>query len=135
MQQLPRADQIRQTYVRFCKNLGKRTAFVHIKAHLSGRQHPPQLRYFRRFIMKNAYDRSVIDYFLNQLTKLKLEVRFGSRQALNDYQQLIEQCEDLEKKQKRLLIEKAFEDGVGEGMTDPERPFTGKEYFDVKYKK
>ena len=85
--------------------------------------------------MKNAYDRSVIDYFLNQLTKLKLEIRFGSRQALNDYQQLIEHCEDLEKKQTRLLIEKSFEDGVGEGLTDPERPFTGKEYFDVKYKK
>ena len=33
------------------------------------------------------------------------------------------------------MIEKAFEDGVGEGMTDPERPFTGKEYFNVKYKK
>ena len=33
------------------------------------------------------------------------------------------------------MIETAFEDGVGEGMTDPERPFTGKEYFDVKYKK
>jgi hypothetical protein len=35
----------------------------------------------------------------------------------------------------RQMIEKAFEDGVGEGLTDPERPFTGKEYFDVKYKK
>jgi hypothetical protein len=35
----------------------------------------------------------------------------------------------------RRKIEKAFEDGVGEGLTDPERPFTGKEYFDVKYKK
>ena len=35
----------------------------------------------------------------------------------------------------RYQIEKAFEDGVGEGLTDPERPFTGKEYFDVKYKK
>ena len=33
------------------------------------------------------------------------------------------------------MIETAFEDGVGEGLTDPERPFTGKEYFDVKYKK
>lgn len=85
--------------------------------------------------MKNAYDRSVIDYFLNQLTKLKLEIRFGSKQALNDYQQLIEHCEDLEKKQKFILIETAFEDGVGEGLTDPERPFNGKEYFDVKYKK
>lgn len=84
--------------------------------------------------MKNAYDRSVINYFLSQLTKLKLEIRFGSRNALNDYQQLIEHCADLEKKQKRLLIETSFEDGVGEGMTDPERPFTGKEYFDVKYK-
>ena len=35
----------------------------------------------------------------------------------------------------RVRIEMAFEDGVGEGLTDPERPFTGKEYFDVKYKK
>ncbi len=33
------------------------------------------------------------------------------------------------------MIETSFEDGVGEGLTDPERPFTGKEYFDVKYKK
>ena len=31
-------------------------------------------------------------------------------------------------------IETAFEDGVGEGMTDPERPFTGQEYYDIKYK-
>ena len=35
----------------------------------------------------------------------------------------------------RSRIEMAFEDGVGEGLTDPERPFTGKEYFEVKYKK
>lgn len=35
----------------------------------------------------------------------------------------------------REKLEQAFEDGVGEGLTDPERPFTGKEYFDVKYKK
>jgi len=35
----------------------------------------------------------------------------------------------------RSMIEMSFEDGVGEGLTDPERPFTGKEYFDVKYKK
>ena len=35
----------------------------------------------------------------------------------------------------RQMIETSFEDGVGEGLTDPERPFTGKEYFDVKYKK
>jgi hypothetical protein len=37
--------------------------------------------------------------------------------------------------EEREMIEKAFSDGVGEGLTDPERPFTGKEYFDVKYKK
>ena len=35
----------------------------------------------------------------------------------------------------REMIETAFSHGVGEGLTDPERPFTGKEYFDVKYKK
>ena len=33
------------------------------------------------------------------------------------------------------MIEQAFEDGVGEGMTDPERPLSGKEYYDIKYKK
>lgn len=35
----------------------------------------------------------------------------------------------------RHQIQQAFEDGVGEGMTDPERPFSGKEYFDIKYNK
>jgi hypothetical protein len=35
----------------------------------------------------------------------------------------------------RHQIEQAFEDGVGEGLTDPERPFSGKEYYDIKYKK
>lgn len=35
----------------------------------------------------------------------------------------------------RKEIEKAFEDGVGEGMTDPERPFSGREYFEMKYAK
>jgi hypothetical protein len=33
------------------------------------------------------------------------------------------------------MIEKAFEHGVGEGIDDPERPFTGKEYFDLRYGK
>ena len=33
------------------------------------------------------------------------------------------------------IIEKAFEHGVGEGIDDPERPFTGKEYYDLRYKK
>lgn len=35
----------------------------------------------------------------------------------------------------REKIEKAFEHGVGEGIDDPERPFTGKEYYDLRYKK
>jgi hypothetical protein len=35
----------------------------------------------------------------------------------------------------RSIIEMSFEDGVGEGLTDPERPFTGKEYYDIKFKK
>ena len=33
------------------------------------------------------------------------------------------------------IIEKAFEHGVGEGIDDPERPFTGQEYFDLRYGK
>jgi len=39
------------------------------------------------------------------------------------------------KRIERLQIEDAFEDGVGEGMTDPERPLSGQEYYDIKYKK
>jgi len=35
----------------------------------------------------------------------------------------------------REKIEKAFEHGVGEGIDDPERPLTGKEYYDLRYKK
>ncbi len=34
----------------------------------------------------------------------------------------------------RPILEKIFEDGVGEGLTDPERPLTGKEYYDIKFK-
>lgn len=39
------------------------------------------------------------------------------------------------KRIERFQIEDAFEDGVGEGMTDPERPLSGQEYYDIKYKK
>jgi len=35
----------------------------------------------------------------------------------------------------RPILEKIFEDGVGEGLTDPERPLTGKEYYDIKFNK
>lgn len=47
---------------------------------------------------------------------------------------LLELLQVLEESE-RSTIEMAFEDGVGEGLTDPERPFTGKEYYDIKYKK
>ena len=30
-------------------------------------------------------------------------------------------------------LETAFEDGVGEGMSDPERPLSGREYLKIKY--
>lgn len=85
--------------------------------------------------MKNAYETSVIDYFLSQFKTGKMEIKFSSKQAVTNYFELLEHCRDSEKKQKRLLIETSFEDGVGEGMTDPERPFSGKEYFDIKYNK
>jgi hypothetical protein len=52
----------------------------------------------------------------------------------NYYQNQIDYLEEKLQKE-REMIEKAFEDGVGEGLTDPERPFTGKEYYDIKYKK
>ena len=35
----------------------------------------------------------------------------------------------------REKIEKAFEHGVGEGIDDPERPLTGKEYYELRYGK
>ena len=54
-----------------------------------------------------------------------------SQKEMTDTMRLLKRFLPME----RQMIEKAFEDGVGEGLTDPERPFTGKEYFDVKYKK
>jgi hypothetical protein len=39
------------------------------------------------------------------------------------------------KQVEREKIEKAFEHGVGEGIDDPERPLTGKEYFELRYGK
>jgi hypothetical protein len=45
--------------------------------------------------------------------------------------QILEILEDSE----RMLIEKSFEHGVGEGIDDPERPLTGKEYYQLRYGK
>lgn len=54
-----------------------------------------------------------------------------SAKEMNDTIKLLKRFLPMERK----MIEMAFEDGVGEGLTDPERPFTGKEYYDIKYKK
>ena len=62
----------------------------------------------------------IIDFYGNEAAK-----------EMNETIKLLKRFLPMEK----AMIEKAFEDGVGEGLTDPERPFTGKEYFDVKYKK
>jgi hypothetical protein len=65
----------------------------------------------------------------NKNTRMKIITTYQ-----NYYQNQIEYV--LEKLHKeREMILKAFEDGVGEGLTDPERPFSGKEYYDIKYKK
>ena len=62
----------------------------------------------------------IIDFYGNEAAK-----------EMNDTIKLLKRFLPME----QSMIETAFSDGVGEGLTDPERPFTGKEYFDVKYKK
>jgi hypothetical protein len=54
-----------------------------------------------------------------------------SQKEMSDTMKLLKRFLPME----RQMIEKSFEDGVGEGLTDPERPFSGKEYYDIKYKK
>jgi hypothetical protein len=49
----------------------------------------------------------------------------------NKLLELLKFLEDSE----RMLIEKSFEHGVGEGIDDPERPLTGKEYYQLRYGK
>ena len=53
-----------------------------------------------------------------------------SQKEMSDTMKLLKRFLPME----RQMIEKSFEDGVGEGLTDPERPFTGKEYYDLRYK-
>jgi hypothetical protein len=65
----------------------------------------------------------------NKNTRMKIITTYQ-----NYYQNQIDYLEEKLQKE-REMIEKAFEDGVGEGLTDPERPFSGKEYYDIKYKK
>lgn len=55
-----------------------------------------------------------------------LQIRIGNR--LLELLQVLEESE-------RWLIEKSFEHGVGEGIDDPERPLTGKEYYELRYGK
>ena len=49
----------------------------------------------------------------------------------NHLLELLQVLEDSE----RTLIEISFEHGVGEGIDDPERPLTGKEYYELRYGK
>lgn len=58
--------------------------------------------------------------------KNPIQTRIGNR--LLELLQVLEGSE-------RWLIEKSFEHGVGEGIDDPERPLTGKEYFELRYGK
>lgn len=47
---------------------------------------------------------------------------------------LLQILEILEQSEREIII-KAFEHGVGEGIDDPERPLTGKEYYELRYGK
>ena len=59
----------------------------------------------------------------------------GMNPTAKNINETILQLLNIFKRIERLQIEDAFEDGVGEGMTDPERPLSGHEYYDIKYKK
>lgn len=114
----------------FSQNNGQRTAFVHFTALLQGRQHQTQLRYDGGTAMKKrtTHVQGLIETIENTL---KDEMNPTAKNINETILQLL----NIFKRIERFQIEDAFEDGVGEGMTDPERPLSGQEYYDIKYKK
>ena len=59
----------------------------------------------------------------------------GMNPTAKNINETILQLLNIFKRIERLQIEDAFEDGVGEGMTDPERPLSGQEYYELRYGK
>ena len=80
--------------------------------------------------MKSATTLETIIYRIEEM----LILDFHGEEAANEMNNTIKLLKRFLPMEERM-IEQAFEDGVGEGMTDPERPFTGQEYYDIKYKK
>ena len=76
--------------------------------------------------------RTPIEVCIDDLKKIAIDSKNPIEyQTIRDCAMVLRENLDLERHQ----IQKAFEDGVNEGMTDPERPFSGKEYYDMKFKK
>ena len=80
--------------------------------------------------MKSATTLETIIFRIEEM----LILDFHGEEAANEMNNTIKLLKRFLPMEERM-IEQAFEDGVGEGMTDPERPFTGQEYYDIKYKK
>ena len=102
---------------------------MHYEAYVQSRQYQAQLRYIGGLAMKDLTTieqiiKNIKDQIKNEESEIKFLTGHYTIQLLTCYLPYEQE-----------MIEKAFEDGVGEGLTDPERPFTGKEYFDIKYKK
>jgi hypothetical protein len=79
--------------------------------------------------MKSATTLETMIYRIEEMLILDFHGEEAAKE-MNDTIKLLKRFLPMEQR----MIEKAFEDGVGEGMTDPERPLSGKEYYDIKFK-
>ncbi len=102
---------------------------MHFKAHVQGRQYQAQLRCNGGFVMKLQTTLQKLIFSIEHQRCKSTDIR--EFQILTFIKESIESHLPHEQE----IIEKAFEHGVGEGIDDPERPFTGKEYFDLRYGK
>lgn len=76
-------------------------------------------------------EETTLNMLINKMEDSKVAVESPSMiPFINGFIDLLKSLRMME----RYQLEKAFEDGVGEGMTDPERPLNGKEYYDIKFK-
>ena len=76
-------------------------------------------------------EETTLNMLINKMEDSKVGVESPSMiPFINGFIDLLKSLRMME----RYQLEKAFEDGVGEGMTDPERPLNGKEYYDIKFK-
>ena len=79
--------------------------------------------------MKSATTLETMIYRIEEMLILDFHGEEAAKE-MNDTIKLLKRFLPMEQR----MIEQAFEDGVGEGMTDPERPLNGKEYYDIKFK-